>query len=195
MIAAFCSLSPQTGKSTCAEYFAEKTGSIIIEFSYPIEIMSRHLFGYVGPKSDPDQRKILQDVGLFFKTIDPHYWCWRVLFCAVCHPNPVHFKDLSFLSINDFKKSVTTRGISSYFGGEEPRLLVSGMRSGDEADFFKSLGGKIFLVTRNFEEDMKKGWHDHKVESQLKGYNKFDEIIKNDGTINELKSKVDALIG
>lgn len=194
MITAFCSLSPQTGKSTCAEYYAEKTEAMVLEFSYPIEIMASKLYGYTGPKSDPKQRKILQDLGLVCKTIDPHYWCWRLLSIATLGGHAT-FRDLTYESIDHFKNLVFEKGINAFFEGGEPNLLLAGMRSADEADFFKGLGGKVYLVVRDFEAESERGWEDHKVESQLIGYKNFDAIIENQGTIDELKAKIDALIG
>ena len=80
MIVAFCGSKPLCGKSTCADYVANKFKSQRMEFSTPIKVMCQHLFG-IGEnyKENDADRKILQEFGLFCKAIDPFFWCYRGL--------------------------------------------------------------------------------------------------------------------
>lgn len=190
MIYSFCSTDIQCGKTTCSEYMSRRNGGIIVEFSTPISIMAKVIYGYNGEKSDPKQRKILQDFGLACKSIDPYYWCWRVLICAYRDNKGMKFEDFIEPSVRDFKCWIEEN--SGNFVINKKDIIISGMRSPEEAEFFKRYGAKIILINRNKKESER---NLHAVESQLSGYDGFDYVIDNNGSIEDLYKKIEIIIG
>jgi len=79
MLLGLCSLKPQVGKSTVSEYLVAKHRYTSVEMSEAIEFMAKKFFGYNGNKKDDSQRKILQEIGIMAKTIDPVYWVHQAL--------------------------------------------------------------------------------------------------------------------
>lgn len=203
MIIAICGLSPQAGKTTTAEYIVSRLGrGLLAEFSEPIELYAYEYTEYNGDKSDPTQRKILQDIGMMFKNIDPSYWVYRSLFCVLKRNSkvniPPHIADMGEINISKYKKLFKDWGIIKGFCINNPRsysefdipILISGTRSPAEVDEIKKLGGKSVLIKRSLGEDSI-DWQDHKVESELLGYKNFDIIIENNGTLEDLYKKIE----
>jgi hypothetical protein len=185
MIIGLCSLVPQVGKTTCAEYLQKNHRFIHLEMSGVIVKFCEKYLGYNGNKSDPKQRKILQEVGLAWKSIYPDIWLYHNLAEKFHSYSSLKEYDPTIENYFKFKENILKMGIVYYFG--ESSIVISGIRSEGESDSIKQLGGKVFLI----ERPIKVEGGSHKVENGLSNYKKFDEIIKNEGTIEDLYKKIE----
>lgn len=180
MIIGICSFSPQVGKTTCAKYLRDSHNFEYVEMSDQIIRFSTKYLGYNGNKSDPKQRKILQDVGKLWKDIYPDIWLYHNLagkFEASLKRN----YDPTFYQYKTYKEGFLKLGVSCYFYNG---IVVSGIRSSAEANAIKELGGRVYLVDRDIEVVGEK----HPVESELYGYQNFDGLLANiDDIVNFYK--------
>jgi hypothetical protein len=79
MLIGIASVKPQVGKSTTSEYLERKYGFTGSECSDFIVYLAKKYFGFNGNKLDPDQRKVLQHVGIMGRDIDPVLWIYYSL--------------------------------------------------------------------------------------------------------------------
>jgi len=187
MLLGLCSLRPQVGKTTVSEYLVSKYGYTSVEMSSTIENMAKKYFGYNGNKEDRSQRKMLQDIGLMAKTIDPHYWLYQ----AVSRVDKRFFGIKNDKYIIDYEEMSNLRNILKTNKSIIPEnTIISGVRSPDEAEEIIYLGGKVCLISRGEVIDA----NEHKVESQLAGWDRYSFVIENNGTIEELYSKIDNIL-
>ena len=68
-------------------------------------------------------------------------------------------------------------------------VVADDVRFPNEADLIRGLGGEMWLVRRSAVQCTT----DHSSEGSLDGYS-FDRVIENDGTLDELRSKVMAAL-
>jgi hypothetical protein len=66
------------------------------------------------------------------------------------------------------------------------KVIADDIRFKNEADLIRSMGGKVWMVRRPFVERTT----DHISEGALDNYD-FDAVIDNDGTLDDLRSKVE----
>lgn len=192
MLIGVSSLVPRVGKSTVADYLKTKHGFLCGELSEPVIVLAEKFFGYNGNKLDPDQRKILQEVGLMGKTIDPTIWFYQTLnllrrrvWGMQISISPTFLFHYNLVSTRD---EINKDGISDFFNGES--VVLSGIRSPLEADEIKKLGGKIMLISNpRIPVDA----NVHPVENQLYNYD-FDINIINESTIEKLYETVDNML-
>jgi hypothetical protein len=73
---------------------------------------------------------------------------------------------------------------------EFDKIVVDDVRFPNEAEKIKQMGGEMWKVVRPSAS------HNgaHSSEGQLDGWNGFDHVIYNDGTLVEFREKVDAVI-
>lgn len=187
MIIGICSFSPQVGKTTCATYLKDKYKFEYVEMSSEITKFCRRYLGYNGDKFDPNQRKILQDVGKLWKDLYPDIWLYHNLGSLHATKDPNIIYETIFEEYVYYKDQINTYGISEFFPNG---IIVSGIRSKAEADAIRSMGGKVYLVERNI--DIEGG--SHPVENDLFGYKKFNGLISNDQDIPSLYKKIEKLI-
>lgn len=206
MFIGLSSLQPQVGKSEVVRHLEKKYNFINTEMSDAICIIADKFFGYNGDKSDPNQRKILQDLGLMGKSIHPTIWFYQALGIArrrkwgLPTNGLISSSFLHFYNLKPMIDEIEEKGIDEFMEGGD--VVMGGVRSPSEADEILKIGGKVYLVVRETGEHetklkavmdkMDKGVH--QVESQLAHYEKFTGIIHNNGTIEELQSKVDSII-
>lgn len=214
MLLGIASLRPQVGKSTCADHLVKEHGFVITEMSDAVIYISKKYFGFNGNKLDPSQRLILQKIGKAGKEIDPTLWIYASLWLAGRMNQRISdmrvkpgynvnleelnkelaLKDLSFEVISRFRERVTIDGFSRlYHGGYPQNIIISGVRSPNEADEILNLGGEVWLIKNPRIEDIQ--GEVHAVESELSGYTKFSKTIYNDGSFNDFYSKIDDVIG
>jgi len=194
MLIGLSSLQPKVGKSEIVLYLKKKYGFINTEMSDAICIIAEKFFGFNGDKSDPAQRKILQDIGYMGKQINPTMWFYHALGLARRKKWGLPTKNLiapSFLfyyNLQPIMDELEEKGINQFM--ESADVVIGGIRSPGEADEILKVGGKVFLVARDT------GAHHemHEVEKQLSRYSKFTGVIENNGTIEELQIKIDELI-
>jgi len=186
MIIGVCSFSPQVGKTTCAEYLKDNYNFEHVEMSGEISNFCTKYLGYNGNKHDPKQRKILQDIGQLWKELHPDIWLYHNLAAKLKSLIGENY-DPTIYQYIEFKTNVREYGIDSYFPNG---VVVAGIRSPHEADAIRELGGKVFLVYRDIENESSK----HIVENSLYGYKNFNDVLINDNTINCFYNKIKKLI-
>jgi len=193
MLIGLSSLDPQTGKTTVAKILKEDYTFRHCEISDAVGIIAVKFFGFDGNKINPKQRKILQELGICGVNIDPTLWLYAtfsLLRKRIQGPFPeyVYFSDISIA-----RHIISQEGIRSYFGkrvdGGERHVVIGGIRNPIEADEILSLGGKMILVKR---DSAKK--ETHSIENLLNDYKNFSYIVHNDGSLEDLKEKVDNII-
>jgi len=198
MLIGVASLYPQVGKSEVVNHLKRKHGFINTEMSDAISIIAEKFFGYNGDKSDPAQRKILQDLGLMGKGLYPTMWFYHSLGLARRRKWGLSTDSLvspSFLfhyNLQPIMEEIKEKGIDKFMEGAN--VVIGGVRSSGEADEILKIGGKVILVIKDEKELIDSIRENHKVESQLKGYGKFSKVIVNNGTLEDLYNTVDKML-
>lgn len=78
-----------------------------------------------------------------------------------------------------------------------PNVVVTDVRFQNEADFIKKYGGKIWRVQRDFgvhTDFLQESTRQHSSEIEQLNIQGVDEVIMNDGTIEDLEDKIKKLI-
>jgi len=196
MLIGLASLRPQVGKTTIAHYLKRQHGFTHVEMSDPISILAEKFFGYNGDKSDPNQRKILQELGMMGKRIDPTIWIYNTIGLArrkmwgLESSSLISPTFLFYYNVQSTRKEIIEKGIDSFL--EHKNLVIGGIRSPDEADEIVKIGGKVLCIVRDIMEE--KEIDKHPVENQLYGYRSFYKIIYNNGTIEYLNNAVENIL-
>lgn len=188
MILGLCSTYPQVGKTTCANYLKKNLKFEKIEMSDQIVKFAIKYLGYNGNKLDLNQRSILQSVGRSWKDLYPDIWLYHNLY-GRHKENVGESYDPTFQNYLFAKHQIKTNGIESFFPDIEwhnRNIVICGVRGVKEVEEIKELGGCVFLI----ERPEVKPKEVHSVESELNEYNEFDEIIVNDGNVDQLLDKV-----
>ena len=197
MLIGLSSLMPQVGKSEIVKHLKKKHGFINTEMSDAICIIAEKFFGFNGDKSDPLQRKILQDLGLMGKTIHPTMWLYHALGLARRRkwglPNDLISPSfLFYYHLQPMMNEIGEKGIDSFMEGKN--VVIGGIRSPEEADEILKIGGKVYLVVRKQQELIDKARNPHKIESELAEYERFTKIIINNGTLKDLYLNIDMIL-
>jgi hypothetical protein len=193
MLIGTASLKPQVGKTAVADILKKDFGFLHAEMSDPIAILAEKFFGYNGDKSDPNQRRILQEIGIMGKKIDPTIWFYATLSLARrrkwgLSSDLVSPTFLFYYNVKGTREEILKNGFNNYFKGSD--VVIGGIRSPDEADEILKLEGKVYRIDRNNDADAMS----HPVENALSGYNRFSGIIKNDGTLEDLEQAIKFLV-
>jgi len=184
MLIGLASLRPQVGKSECANYLISEYNFKLTEMSDAVIYLSKKYFGYNGNKHDPRQRKILQNIGLMGKQIDPTIWVYYALsWDSEANEQYVGYDALEVLKCNILVDD-------DYFRNKN--LIISGVRSPAEANEIKKIGGQVWLIFRNDKNENES--FQHKVENELSEYKKFDRIIENNSSIEDFHKKIDKIM-
>jgi len=77
--------------------------------------------------------------------------------------------------------------MSSIMSDQSHNHIITDVRFHNEADTIKQNGGIIIKINRPSEEDNN---HTHESETQISTYDKYDYIIDNEGSINDLIDKI-----
>jgi dephospho-CoA kinase len=159
----------RTGKSTVAnimkEYFDEKgLKTIILAYARYIKMFAKDVSNWDGSE-EAKPRALLQEIGtdIIRKKIDNDFFVRRMT--------------------EDIK-------LYSYFMDV---AIISDARFIDEIEYIKKHFKNtitINIVKSNLETDLTKKEQTHPSETSLDNYNKYDYILDNDGSIEELKEKI-----
>jgi dephospho-CoA kinase len=163
----------RTGKSTVAnimkEYFDEKgLKTIILAYARYIKMFAKDVSNWDGSE-EAKPRALLQEIGtdIIRKKIDNDFFVRRMT--------------------EDIK-------LYSYFMDV---AIISDARFIDEIEYIKKHFKNtitINIVKSNLETDLTKKEQTHPSETSLDNYNKYDYILDNDGSIEELKEKIISII-
>jgi len=193
MLIGIASLNPQSGKTTVANILKETHLFRHGEISDSVSVLASKFFGFNGNKLESDQRKILQELGICGANIDPTLWLYATMSLMrkkILGPFPdfVYFSDISIA-----RHIISQEGIDAFFGrtvnGKKRNIVIGGIRSPAEADEILKLGGKTIVVLRGDG-----GEDDHAIENKLNDYANFSYTVENNGTIEDLKEKINEII-
>lgn len=167
----------QSGKDTIADYLLNrrKIGSeeefMRFAFADPLRTIVSYLFNVKtgrpeGHDYPPNVRKLLQDVGVKLREVDPDVWVnylWR-----------------------DIQKVTKQDDIISCLF---PRcFVIPDVRFLNEVELIQRHGGHLWKVVRHV--DRKEDMDEHSSETALDNF-KFDRTFKNDWTIRALEIEVE----
>lgn len=79
--------------------------------------------------------------------------------------------------------------------GAPIRFIITDCRFPNEAEAIKHWGGKVYRIDRPAENDLSASEKSHASETAMDGYDGWDGVITNDGTIEELHDQVIRAIG
>lgn len=209
MLIGLCSLKPQVGKSTSADYLEKNWSFQQTEMSLPVMMMAYYLFDYdlINKPKDEKNRFMLQTLGLAMKQIEPTYWLYLTLHLAstsrylsfyskekitdmeVYRASGIFVGNQTFGTYRPYDYFINSKEHIHYHFNKNNNIVVSGIRSQEEADEIRKLGGKVILIKRGEEQKQS-----HKVESELEGYENFDNIVENDGSFEDLYKKLKTIV-
>lgn len=160
----------RSGKDTISN-FIKKTSNkktLILHYASYIKEYAKIISDWDG-NEDTKPRKLLQELGtdVIRKNIDELFFVNRM--------------------IEDIK-------VFSYFFDI---IVISDARFKDEIDKIKENFNNVIsvnIVRTNFDNGLTEEQKNHPTEIDLDDYNKFDYKLINDGTLEELKLKVDSLL-
>lgn len=199
MLIGLCSKKPQVGKTTIANHLKKSHDFIVVETSEPIASLAEKFLGYNGIKSDPDQRFILQQLGLCWKSIDPTIWIYASLSMAKRKMWGLATDGLtsspSFLYYYNIKADrieIKEKGINNFFriDGDVKNVVISGIRSKEETKEISDLGGKNIFIDRDIEVEGSK----HPVENAIDSDFVFDYYIDNNYDIDFLNNSIETFL-
>jgi len=67
-----------TGKTTCAQYCAEKYGGEVLSFATPLKQIAMHQLGWDG-KKDKKGRRLLQELGWAARSYNENFWADKLV--------------------------------------------------------------------------------------------------------------------
>ena len=163
----------RTGKDTLEnmmkDIYENKNKSVMcLQYAYYLKLYAERITGWDGSE-DTKPRNFLQQLGteIIRNEIDEDFFVNRV--------------------IEDIK-------VYSYF---YDIIIIEDARFKNEIDNIKTIF-KDAIVIRierpNFKSDLTDYQQKHPTEIDLDGYNKYDYIINNDGTLEDLRKKIEDLV-
>lgn len=124
-------------------------------------------------------KEILQLVGTKMREIDPDIWIKSAF-----HQAKLRFNKCIFEAKRTGYDELIKRGI-----------VFSDVRYLNEAKTIKNAGGILIRINRpGFTYSSDATWQNHSSETELDSYTEWDYIIENNGTIEELNSKIRSLM-
>lgn len=156
------------GKDTVASFIREYYGSkglkvINLSYGFYIKEYAKHISNWDG-SDESKPRELLQELGtdIIRKTIDEDFFVKRIYEDILVYS---HFFDV---------------------------ITISDARFLNEIIMPKEKFGacNIRVVRENYLSNLTKNEQKHLTETALDGYNSYDYVIENDGTLDELKEKV-----
>lgn len=154
--------------------FADKVRSMIYDINpqvggIPLQDLVNEN-GWSVAKAIPEVRRLLQDTGLAGRhLLGDDIWIWEALGEAVyTAPN-----------LNQ----------DGGIGKIVEKIVVTDVRFENEANFIKEFGGQIWQIVKEGVKPI----NDHISEVDLIGYD-FDKVITNDGSKEELREQIKAIL-
>ncbi len=160
------------GKDTIGGYIKEyylKKGfkTIILQISSPLKYYASKALDWDGSE-ETKPRTFLQEVGTIIRSdIDEKFFTNRLI------------EDIKILGnycdvivITDVRLPLEFNEVSNSFQNVK----------------------KVFVERSNFESDLSKVEKKHAIENSLGDYHDYDIYIKNDGNLNQLKSKIESIL-
>ena len=187
MIIGLAGSYPGVGQKTIVNRLRTKHGFVNSSISEPSEVIAESFFGYDSSKKDSVIPREIRYIG---NRVNINMWVYYALDFARRRKRGLHIESMkiSFLFyyniigiIEDIKKS----GAEQYVG--EENIVLSDIRSPQEARSIVNLGGKIFLVNREMKTDSLP----HNFANDAGIF--IGNTIENNGSIEDLNTIVDSI--
>lgn len=186
-----------SGKDACCNYISKKYGYVKIAFADKIKRMLMHLYnfsyeqlwgdsderGKIDPRYDKIVREFIQSFGDIGRNLYSNTWVDYTV------------KIINQINNNYNFNYVNYHGIS--FDGESgPKpVIVPDGRYLNELEAIRNLNGIIIRIIRpNSKISGNVGNHSSEIDQDFIPDSYFDELIINDGTLEDLYSKIDAIL-
>lgn len=156
----------QSGKDTVGAYLEKKYGFTRVASADYLKEVVKNALGWDGLK-DERGRKLLQEVGCAVRNYDEDFWISRTI---------ESIKDLTV--------------ILSLAKGMQTDFVVTDVRFRNEADMLKAHDAILLRLER---DGIVK--YDHVSETDLDDYGRFDFVVPNNESFDELYGRIDKVIG
>lgn len=159
----------RSGKGEISKYLCERYGYVEIGFADYLKELAITIFGWtqeeIYKNRTPESRKFMQFLGTEIgRAKDPNFW----------------IKKLEQKLDEPFYKN--------------KNIVISDVRFKNEAEWGKSKGGQVWLIMRPYAEELIESNPEHLSENDLKDWYKWDQVISNDKTIEDLTGQVDKIM-
>lgn len=163
----------KSGKSTVAEYLANQNGFLVLSFAAPLKDMLTKLVGeeYIYGDKKEEKIPILGYSGRQLMQTLGTEWGRKAL-------------------DEDFWVRHMEARIKTWEACGENRFVIDDMRYPNEFEFITENGGQVWEILRPGQ----KITSPHSSEGALEGY-LFDEVLVNEGSLEDLRKKVDKILG
>ena len=182
----------RSGKDTCADYLAKNYGFAQLSFGGPLKKAAKAIFGL----SD-EQLTTSKNVVDSYWGETPRYILQKLGTECLRHgySSDVWVRALHRVIVKNRKAYEATKNLDDDCTKVHliPNWVISDVRFKNEAEAIKSWGGILVKLTRFVDEDLE-GIEGHPSEEELATYNEWDYTIDNNGTLDLLYARIDALM-
>ncbi len=167
-----------TGKDTCADYLVSKHKFTKFSFASMLKILTQVLYGHLGLKDEKyynDNRDARKDVlwtdgqGKEYTAVD----VWVETGTKLREVNPNTWLDVLNVS----------------YSNTECNYVIADCRHENELKRIQELGGKVYYIKNSNVKPNPKATMDNLISEQ-----DCDEVLVNEGTLEELYAKLDSLV-
>lgn len=173
----------RSGKDTAADMLVEVHGFTRIGFADKLKKGVQELFGFTSNQVWGNEKLVPDEYWstVFQRDITPAF--------VLQYVGTDLFRDNFH---NDFWVLTVLKEISKY---PDANWVVPDVRFPNEGEAIKSIGGSVYMVDRRIELRGDIGRPvDHPSETALDGWDGWDGIIDNNGSLEDLFNQVDALV-
>jgi hypothetical protein len=160
----------QSGKDTVGAALVNKHAFVRVASADALKRIAMRTFNWDGEK-DVRGRKFLQDLATAVRGYDPDFWI------------NITIQEINRQQVNLALKNSST---AAYLQGN---FVITDVRYKNEADLLKKAGAILIRIEREGIE-----LFNHESETQLDNYEDFDYIISNNGSIEELETRMDIIL-
>lgn len=189
--------SANSGKDSASDYIVYKSGFVKIAFADKIKRMLMHLYGFeynqlwgesderakIDPRYGKPVREFIQGFGDQGRALDINTW--------------VNYAQAIINKIKNVDNYYYVNYHGIMFDGKSNRksVIVPDCRYLNELEYIKQAGGvRIRIIRPNSKIKGKLGQHSSETDQEEISNDFFDEIIINDGSLEDLHSKIDTIL-
>jgi hypothetical protein len=164
-----------SGKSTACYYLEKKYGFKEDSFAHSLKTgIGSHVFGLTHEQLHDQKAKATVD--LF----------WNMT------PREILQRAGTEAMRNTFDKDIWIKTLQKRLQSDPKKMYaISDVRYKNEAEAIKSWGGKVIRIDRDY---MDKPSSNHISETELDGWNGFDDVVDNHSTFTSLYKQIDELV-
>ena len=166
----------RVGKDTVGTYLKERHGYDITSFAYSLKEAVKTIYGW----TDNHVYGSLKEV------IDPY---WEVT------PREVMQKFGTDACRNNLDQQIWVKSVQRRItSNARKNWVITDVRFPNEARFVSNLGGLVIRLDRDDPDAIAEGTATHSSETAMDNYGGWNNIIKNNGTLDELFTRVEEVL-